>query len=340
MDINNTTSFDNTLKALVESVKSLHARLDIFEQAQQAQQALNEHFRSEINGLHTIISNLEEMLNRPSPATAPSNCYTALNATNANTTATPPAANTSQWTKIVKNTPAQTPAVSNKRRRDAAIRSLQPPRPDNATSKGYTIVYLHRAHRMTRTELRKHLYAVGIEQKRILDVSFPARNTAAILIHEDFLPEVLQHLTESTLTVQPDFNPTDAKHVGDPKYASMPAPQLSRIAQALHTDRCILTLRYIHKYNVPGVLKFFVQQQWISRFMAQELLTELVPRPTKRTPNAHSAVGQLLLDPAYSSLICKPVLKDWFGNIVDTQEMEYTEEFCPSDDEDTSNHHQ
>ncbi|KAL7333426.1 hypothetical protein PS15p_202330 [Mucor circinelloides] len=103
----------------------------------------------------------------------------------------------------------------------------------------------------------------------------------------------------------------------------MPAPQLSRIAQALHTDRCDLTLRYIHKYNVPGVLKFFVQQQWISHFMAQELLTEIVPCPIKRTPSSvHSAVGQLLLDPAYSSLIYKPVLKDWFGNIVDTQEME------------------
>ncbi|KAL7333427.1 hypothetical protein PS15p_202331 [Mucor circinelloides] len=73
------------------------------------------------------------LINRPSPATVLSNYYTTPNATNANTTAPLPAANTTQWTKIVKNTPAQSPAVSNKRRRDATIRSLQPPRPDNAT---------------------------------------------------------------------------------------------------------------------------------------------------------------------------------------------------------------
>ncbi|KAL9538093.1 hypothetical protein PS6_011640 [Mucor atramentarius] len=316
MDINNTTSFDNTLKALVKSVKSLHARLDIFEQAQQAQQALSEHYCNEINGPHTIINNLEEMLNRPSQATALSNCYTAPNATNANTTATPPAANTSQCTKVVKNTPAQSPAVSNKN----VVATL--------------LFHLFNLLALTMPLPKDIQWCTCIVLiKRILDVSFPARNTAAILIHEEFLP--------NTLTVQQDFDPTDANHVGNPKYASMPASQLSRIAQAHHTNRCILTLRYIHKYNnVPGVLKFFVQQQWISRFMAQELLTELVPRPTKRTPNAHSAVGQLLLDPAYSSLICRPVLKDWFGNIVDTQEMKYTEEFCPSDDEDTSNHHQ
>lgn len=75
--------------------------------------------------------------------------------------------------------------------------------------------------------------------------------------------------------------------------------------------------------------------------MAQELLSsELGPRPTKRIPSAHLAVGQLLMDLAYFSHICKPVLKNWFGNIVDIQDMKYTDEFSPSDDEDAFNHHQ
>lgn len=38
-----------------------------------------------------------------------------------------------------------------------------------------------------------------------------------------------------------------------------PALQLFRIAQVLFTDRCAFMLRYIHKYDVPGVLKLFVE---------------------------------------------------------------------------------
>lgn len=49
------------------------------------------------------------------------------------------------------------------------------------------LLYLHCAHCRTRAELWKHLLAVDIEQKRDLDVFFPAGNTAALLIYEDFL---------------------------------------------------------------------------------------------------------------------------------------------------------
>ncbi|KAG1102323.1 hypothetical protein G6F42_017380 [Rhizopus arrhizus] len=125
------------------------------------------------------------------------------------------ATNTPQWTKIVKSTSADSPVVQ------------------------------------TRTELCKHLVAVDIEQKRDLDVFFPAGNTAALLIYENFLSEILQHLAVGILIVQHDFDSSDAKHVRDPECALMPpAPQLFRIAQVLYTDRCAFMLRYIHKYSV------------------------------------------------------------------------------------------
>lgn len=113
------------------------------------------------------------------------------------------------------------------------------------------LLYLHCAHCRTRTELCKHLVAVDIEQKRDLDVFFPAGNTAALLIYENFLSEILQHLAVGILIVQHDFDSSDAKHVRDPECALMPpAPQLFRIAQVLYTDRCAFMLRYIHKYCI------------------------------------------------------------------------------------------
>lgn len=101
---------------------------------------------------------------------------------------------------------------------------------------------------------------MDIEQKRILDI-FSAGNTATILIYGEFLSEILQHLGNSTLIVHHDFDPSDAKHVGDSEYALMTtSSQLSRIAQRLHTDRCALTFRYIHKYTVTGILKLFIDE--------------------------------------------------------------------------------
>lgn len=120
----------------------------------------------------------------------------------------------------------------------------------------------------------------------------------------------------------------------------MPAPQLARIAAALHTDRCICTVRYIiKKHNVPGVLKYFMDQHWIPITTGQALLTELLPRPAKRTPGPHSTVGQLLLDPAFSTHIQSRPLLDLYGNVVEFQAMEITEEFhdeSASDDIDTT----
>ncbi|KAK4511179.1 Transcription factor iws1 [Mucor velutinosus] len=318
----------SAILALVESVKALHSRLDVFEKAQQAQQALNDQFRQDVNNLHSVISNLEKLVR--SPTTAPANPPNTVNSDASTTPAPQPQPHPSgtqppQWTQVL-----QRPASANpKRRREHAIRVLQPPRTPTDTP-AYDVIHLHRAHRMSHAEYRATLAAVGIDSKRILDVTFPARNIATILIHTDYRDDILRRLTEGGLTAIPDFNPLDAQHVADPKFADMPAPQLVRIAAALHADRCVRTVRFVKLHTVPGVLKFFISQNWISTAKAQALSAELLPRPPKRTPNIHSNLGQLLLEPSIASQLRKPVLYDLFGNVVESDFMEVTEEFHPS----------
>ncbi|GAN11827.1 hypothetical protein MAM1_1056c11437, partial [Mucor ambiguus] len=291
-------------------------------------QALNDQFRQEVNDLHSVISNLEKLVR--SPPNSPANLPITAKSTATLPPATQPQPQQSgpqatQWTQIL-----QRPATNNpKRRREHAIRVLQPPRSTTDTP-AYEVIHLHRAHRMTHSEYRATLAAIGIDSKRILDVTFPARNIATILIHTDYRDDILRRLTEGGLTAIPDFNPLDPDHVADPKFAAMPAPQLARIAAALHADRCVRTVRFIKMHTVPGVLKFFVSQNWISAVKAQELATELLPRPAKRTPDVHSNLGQLLLDPSIASQLRKPVLYDMFGNVVESDFMEVTEEFHPS----------
>jgi len=179
---------------------------------------------------------------------------------------------------------------------------------------------------MSHTEYRATLAAIGIDSKCILDVTFPARNISTILIHTAYKADILQLLAAGELTEVPDFNPLDHTHVADPQFADMPAPQLTRIAAALHTDRCIRTVRYIKKHTVPGVLKFFMAQNWIPLVTAQDLSAELLPRPAKRAMDPHSAVGQLLLDPVYATKLRSRQLVDRLGNVAETNPMEITEE--------------
>ncbi|KAL9536634.1 hypothetical protein MBANPS3_012498 [Mucor bainieri] len=113
-------------------------------------------------------------------------------------------------------------------------------------------------------------------------------------------PDVLRLLTEGNVAQVPNFNPLDHKHLADPHYKEMAAPQRSRIAAALHIDRCIRTIRFLKPHNVPGVLKYFESQNWIPTATAHALTNELLPRPAKRSVDPSFALGQLLMQPSFA----------------------------------------
>ncbi|EPB92799.1 hypothetical protein HMPREF1544_00238 [Mucor circinelloides 1006PhL] len=331
----------NDFKQLFESVQALHKRLDAFEQAHAAQLALNAQLNADNNKLFSAITNLQKRLDSLESASAPGTTSAASaptgipahptqhqQAPTQHAPAQQPRAKASQWVQILQRPAAETL----KRRREHAIRALQPPRPaiDSPT---YTVLHLHRAHRMSHVAYRATLAAIGIDSKRILDVTFPARNISTILIHIDYQDEILRLLNDGKISQAADFNPLDHKHIADPQFKNMAPPQLTRIAAALHTDHCIRTVRYIKKHTVAGVIKFFLSQKWIPVVTAQDLSSELLPRPAKRSVDPRSTVGQLLMQPAFADQLCQPVTHDAFGNVVDSTAMDITEEFHPDADD-------
>ncbi|KAF1797530.1 hypothetical protein FB192DRAFT_1400325 [Mucor lusitanicus] len=141
----------------------------------------------------------------------------------------------------------------------------------------YTVLYLYRAYRMSHSQYRENLAAIGIDSTRILAVTFPARGISSILIPIDYKADILQILQDNNVPQALDFNPLDYKHIADSRFRAMSIPQLTCIAAAVHTDRCIRTVRYVKKHNVAGVLKFFLSQSWIPAATAHDLSLELLP---------------------------------------------------------------
>ncbi|KAG1094074.1 hypothetical protein G6F42_018825 [Rhizopus arrhizus] len=76
--------------------------------------------------------------------------------------------------------------------------------------------------------------------------------------------------------------------------------------------------------------------KWIPVVTAQDLSSELLPRPAKRSVDPRSTVGQLLMQPAFADQLCQPVTHDAFGNVVDSTAMDITEEFHPDADDSDS----
>ncbi|KAL7323945.1 hypothetical protein PS15p_210528 [Mucor circinelloides] len=178
-------------------------------------------------------------------------------------------------------------------------------------------------------------------------ITFPARDTNGVLLHEAYLPEFKSKLLEIDSTPIPGFDPLDHNHIADPKYQDLTEDRRIRLAHALQQDRCMRTLYFIRPHLLPGVAKYFTRQEWISNTIAQDILNQRLPRPTKRRPEPHSSVAQALQDSqtavslnnsfsatptasqaTYSHVPPLPTLRDYYGNPVASEDMDITPDFA------------
>ncbi|EPB90724.1 hypothetical protein HMPREF1544_02469 [Mucor circinelloides 1006PhL] len=159
----------NNFKAIFESVQALHKH------------------RNQHPPCHYYIAILVKPVRSSAPAPAPAITADSTTATVPAQQATYPQDQPQQprtqspsWVKIIQRPASGT----NKRRREHAIRSLQPPRTATDTP-SYYVLHLRRSHRMSHVEYRSTLAAIiGINSRRhILDITFPARNVSTILIY-------------------------------------------------------------------------------------------------------------------------------------------------------------
>ncbi|KAL9549435.1 hypothetical protein MBANPS3_005217 [Mucor bainieri] len=168
------------------------------------------------------------------------------------------------------------------RNRQALHRIFSPIATDSSAANSYTFVYLPISHRMTRTQIRSKFRALSIDNLRVLDIIFPARNTIGILLHEVFISEFCSKLLEIDTSPISSFNPLDPNHIADPKYHDLPHEDRTRLARTLHQDRCLRTLSFIRPNLLPGIAKYFIRQGWIPDHLAQDIINKRIPRPVQR----------------------------------------------------------
>ncbi|KAI7906273.1 uncharacterized protein BX663DRAFT_529099 [Cokeromyces recurvatus] len=155
-------------------------------------------------------------------------------------------------------------------RQAAAARFFQPP----SLNQGFKFLYIPTKARIPVGTLHTTFRKLGVNNARLLDIHYPARNTVAILIHNDYETEFTDLLRHHNITIKADFNPSSGKILADPKYSTLTTNERDVIASDLQQTRLERALDHICTPVKFAVARFFLDKQWISKQKFDSLKTD------------------------------------------------------------------
>ncbi|EIE79015.1 hypothetical protein RO3G_03720 [Rhizopus delemar RA 99-880] len=161
-------------------------------------------------------------------------------------------------------------------RQENAARFLQPP----SENQGFQYIYIPTKARVPIGQLRNRLRRLDINNSRILDINYPTRNIVALLVHNDYAPELKAHLQKFKVTVNENFNPCDGSILMDPKYEQNTKEERDSLAFMHHCDRMKRAINYIRVPVKTAVARYFYNQGWIDKQTFTETLTTTGSKPT------------------------------------------------------------
>jgi hypothetical protein len=155
---------------------------------------------------------------------------------------------------------ASSSKVPSARKVAAAARAFQP----STGPQGYEFIYIPRTRRLNRSEVRSRLRSVGVDTARVLDILYPARDVLGLLVHAQYLPLIRETLLKQKIQPLESFDPLDAKHIADPKHASLTTEDRRRLAVDLHRERLLRGLEKMRPHVRPAVARSYVEIGWIA----------------------------------------------------------------------------
>lgn len=146
-------------------------------------------------------------------------------------------------------------------REAAAARFFQPPSPNQ----GFKYLYIPTKARIPVGTLRTTFRRLGVNNARLLDIHYPARHTAAILIHNDYETEFTELLSKHRISPKMDFDPNSGKTLEDPNLAALSDAERDNAARQHQITRLERAVHHIRAPVKFAVARFFYDKQWISK---------------------------------------------------------------------------
>ncbi|KAK4509795.1 uncharacterized protein ATC70_007098 [Mucor velutinosus] len=126
---------------------------------------------------------------------------------------------------------------------------------------GYRFVYIPNRSPSPISQMRDNFHAMGIHNKRILDIHFPDRHVCGLLVHIDYIPSLEAQLTKYELApIQ--FDPMDTTTLRDPKYTDSDPTFLAAECRRLFLARLkVIIGRLKDPHHQLAVARFFCFKQ-------------------------------------------------------------------------------
>lgn len=221
--------------------------------------------KQEIQRLTTLNSNPSYFNNSLHPTYASPEDFPPISqVTNSQPSATPsslPPWRNPMQVEHIKNSLLLTREKRRTQRQEAAARFFQPP----SANQGFQYIYIPTKARIPVGKLRTTLRKLDINNSRILDIHYPDRNVAAILVHNDYATELRELLRKRQITMNDDFNPWDGSILKDPKYATLSVTERTAQAAVHQQERLAKALSHIRAPIKYAVARYFSDKHWISK---------------------------------------------------------------------------
>lgn len=189
----------------------------------------------------------------------------------------------SSWAAKANAAPARAPSH---KKRVSAARTFKSPATNGP--QGFQYVYIGRSRKIIRSEVRSRLRRSGIDTGRILDISFPASGVLGLLMHVQYVETFTATLKKVGADVFEDFDPLDAKHLADPKYASLSEDERACEMLNLVQNRALDTLSFLRPLVVGPVARSFLEAGWIDEESMQGAMDSARARLSKDDPKKAS----------------------------------------------------
>ncbi|KAL7317424.1 hypothetical protein PS15m_003784 [Mucor circinelloides] len=149
---------------------------------------------------------------------------------------------------------------------------------------GYEYIYIGRSGKILRSEVRRTLRKIGVDTARVLDINFPASEVIGILLHTQYVDEVLSLLRASEAEIYQDFDPMDSDNIADPKYDDLSREKRAGLVAELVHDRAVDALRHIRPLNVSSVGHWFMELYWIDQVELDAAIANAMDRLKEKDP--------------------------------------------------------
>ena len=187
----------------------------------------------------------------------------------------------SQWTHPLRTRQKKAPisTETQQRRIAAAARSFQLP----SDTHGFQYVYVPSCARQPTGQIRSNLRRFGVDNSRVLDIQYPARQTIGLLVHNDYAT-ILTEKLKAIEIIPVDFDPFDPKNINDPKYQDAPTDQKQQLARDLQSKRAQRSIQFIRAPVKFAVARAFHNYGWISLDVLKAILA--TKRPHRDDPES------------------------------------------------------